>query len=216
MTIKELMDLTVEERRKLKKNEIIDILKDVTPFAKARRTRTINLIKEQNLPLPSAFSERTSSLTERDYLSWEDYNFDFSEKDDYDELQRKLKLTQLFFKSKTSTLTGWKRTLEKFVSRLGQKSNVLINPESYEEFWDIYNTLLSSSEGNVVLSKSKQYGSTQLQEYTRDIMVAFSGLSSGELVEMIKMKIRQDYDLEELTVSEDDEDVLEYDPDEDI
>lgn len=155
LKIKDIINTSTEEIKssKVDKSLLLEWTKQAVDFAKRRKTKVDKWIQSQDSMLPIAYREQKQSKKMGKYTAKRlDFNIDMKKVDSKQGYSYLLSLfTQVrdFLSSKTSTITGWKKTLNKFKKTLeqsvkidwGDREDTLYNKKVMDKVFNLYNEL---------------------------------------------------------------------------
>lgn len=210
-TTKPHRDLTKEAQKlrgvalqKATKQEVLQVYNALYKAAQKRKTDTIRYLKKKNLPLPSILSEGSIYLKSFKKLS---------EKKTIGYIKSEYKRMTSFLTDLTSTVTGTKETIGKFIKRV---SETAINDKrleaeinqmdeaTYNRFWKLYNEV----DAAVRDKEAVFYSSTQIQEELYELVVQKNtDMSLDDLVNEIAQRLRGEYEASFDNSNEEDEDL---------
>lgn len=198
MTIDEIRALTSEDVKKMKKSELREVLREANKKATVRRSKLRAAQRERELPVPTV-------LRESGIGSWEDWTF--SNKDaSIMTLRRRLNLTVEFLRAETGTVSGWQKTVNKFLQRVTgmakkedgdikyeyadkklfgkerlKSPEINISDTEYKRFWEVLSKL---TEAHPTLEQT--YDSNQLQQLVYSYMVKEKGRDVLEILQIME------------------------------
>lgn len=134
-SLKNIKTLTYDDLRKMKKDELLDITKEAIRLANNRQKRLENYLKvNRKVPKPAVMRDFVGANTknyskyalEENFETYNKYDFKIDSKklntkDELFYLRYKFKRAQDFLRSKTSTISGWKKSIDKFEKTLKNK-----------------------------------------------------------------------------------------------
>ena len=173
---KDILSKDWETFANMSKTRLYKYAKDAAQLAKERRTKLINNLVKENLPLPPSlqkwstkqdFPDKFSQTPERisQVIGYNNYdrgyaNIDFSvdENMNKNDLLHKLNVSRRFLSSSTSTIGGWKEYYNDIIKRISQKAGTTLSPDQYVEYWDIYNRVKEIMRNNSQFASRFDYG----------------------------------------------------------
>lgn len=159
MKISDYLNIPWEKINKMSYDELVKYQKAIGGFAERRRNKALTKIMNENLPLPTAYKETNHYAINLTY--------DFGVTDSkgtllsINDIKRKISVTRRFLKTKTSTVGGWKKTLQSFGKRMGIKGiKSKLTKDQYDMLWRIYNKVEEQYKSD---TSKDTYDSTQRQ-----------------------------------------------------
>ena len=167
LTIQDLVNINYEELRKKDKNELLRLTREINRFAKNRYERTKKWLSSMdNLAIPTAFREtydKKKTKTKEDRLNFKLSNEKISSKQSRNYLLERYMNAKRFLLTKTSTVSGWKKSLDKFTKSISEKTKISINIEElkYKDMlslmYKLYKKLKSADVGWKNLDSSQAF-----------------------------------------------------------
>ena len=207
-----------ESLRALPKQDLVKFAKRAVNLAYDRRRSTLNKIIEEDLPLPQAFRnwryqkttddfslknagvEDTEGLRyklgdkEETYKGFATLDLSVNSNMSKNELLHKIRVASDFLDNETSTVTGYRKYLNKIITRISGKTGVNIQQQDYKEYWRTYNKLIEAGYS----PESKLYGtSTEIQQVVYEVGVNSGTYDNDTILEIIKRTLEGAYEEEE-------------------
>ena len=149
MTIEEIKNLSSEEIAKMKKKEILSVLKTANKEAKRARNIAIeNMKANPDKPKPQIFRDFSGR---RNVQNWEEYKFVAPQKEHIATLRRRLNDVIGFLNAKTLDYSVWEKQLKEFAHKTIRgvtardakgRFKSQLSEKTYRNFWELYNKVL--------------------------------------------------------------------------
>ena len=146
LTINDITKMTTREINKLNNANLRAFTKRAADFAQRRFNRLYDAIKEKrkynkNYPVPRVIHRNKIGAVQR-------RKFSVSTNDNRASLLSKAVEYRDFLRTKTSTLSGHNRNIERFINMVNERYGITIKSrEEYNEFFEIYDAVLHVNEG---------------------------------------------------------------------
>lgn len=185
-----------DDIKKLNKNELLDLVKQITKYAKQRQTRTLNIIQEKYSIKPTIFREYNEKTTKfgQDRLNFEIDNKKTQSKQGRNYLLSVFFNAKNFLTSKTSTISGWEQSLKTFEETIKRKTGADFNwgeiksdRDKIKKFYDLYNELRAKE------TEWKFLDSAQAFKDIAEYMTQHGELSYDILYENLKNNADKNY-----------------------
>lgn len=150
------------------------LVKQSAAYAEARRTRALNVLNKKGMTMPNAYRQYDDEEKSHGYRSWLDANFQITEEDlkgskseVAEKLRAKFRQNAFFLGTTTSTVSGWNKTIDKYMSRILKVTNLseseqkvfrdkLSDKEYADIIWKSYNRLDETFKDITVKGTSDQ------------------------------------------------------------
>lgn len=128
-TIKELIDIRdFHKYGGYSIDKLKTLIHESSMYASSRRSRSVKALERQGLPLPNVYripkgNEKTQSWRTTEFNITPD-DLKGTEREIKAKLRKKFKQNVNFLSTETSTISGWKRTINKYTETIIQKSGL--------------------------------------------------------------------------------------------
>lgn len=144
------------------------LVKQSAAYAEARRTRSVKKLKESGMTMPNAYRDYDDEEKSHGYRSWLDATFRITPEDlkgskteVAEKLRAKFRQNAFFLSTTTSTVSGWNKTIDKYINRIMKVTNLDENEQK------IFKSRLATKEYADIIWKSYN----RLDETFKDITI---------------------------------------------
>lgn len=167
--IEEILEIKEKHRYgRMSIKTLKSLVKQSAAYAEARRTRALNVLNKKGMTMPNAYRQYDDEEKSHGYRSWLDTNFQITEEDlkgskseIAEKLRAKFRQNAFFLGTTTSTVSGWNKTIDKYMSRVLKVTNLNENEQK------IFRDKLSDKKYADIIWKSYN----RLDETFKDITV---------------------------------------------
>lgn len=142
LTIKSITDINYKKLNKMTKENLINTVKQATTYSKRRWNEFQKRYRERisqydHFPKPRIYRDDSPIFN----ILSSDVNLSNMTSS---ELRHRLVQLRDYLKTKTSTMGGWEKTLQKFISKYNKEARISrngpkVDKENYDIFWKVYN-----------------------------------------------------------------------------